>query len=158
MKTAAATELKEEAKTKEKEEEDITAHHMLQGKLKRKEKNKEKVAAATLSKEEAKMTENAPTDYALEEEVRGVKEKKIIKDNLTHSRINDHMRELNSRASAKDNDSDTIKEDSLPQKKKQRESKEKKNDRNKKKERSHSLAPESSPSILKLGQLLETGK
>ena len=40
--------------------------------LKIDEDNNMKVAAATPSKEEAKMTENAPTDYASEEEVRGV--------------------------------------------------------------------------------------
>ena len=76
MKTAAATELKEEAKMKEKEEEDIAAHRMLEeDKLKIKEDKKKKATANTVSKEEAKMKANAPTSDASEEEVRGVNEK-----------------------------------------------------------------------------------
>ena len=42
---------------------------MLEEKLKREEENKMKAAAATASNEEAKMTANAPTYDALEEEL-----------------------------------------------------------------------------------------
>ena len=76
---------------------------------------------------------NAPTADASDEEVRGLKEKKYykegMKDNLTHSNINDHMRELNSGAGAKDDDTNKMEEDPLPQNKKSRESKRRKKDR-----------------------------
>ena len=44
-----------------------------------------------------------------------------MKDNVTHSNINGHLRELNSRAGAKDNDTDKMEEDPFPRKKKSRE-------------------------------------
>ena len=83
-------------------------------KLKRKEyKNKKKKAAAdTASKEETKRTANAPTADALEEEVRGGneknQEKEGMRDNVSHSNINNHLRELNYGAGAKDNDTDKM--------------------------------------------------
>ena len=56
-----------------------------------------KAAATTASKEKLNMTANAPTADAQEEKVRGGndnnQEKVGMKDNLTHSNINDHMRE-----------------------------------------------------------------
>ena len=82
-----------------------------------------------------------------------------MKDNLSHSNINNHLRELNSGAGAKDNDNDKMEEDPLPRNNKSRESKKRENDKkNKEKERSQSLEPESSPSILKEGRFLATGK
>ena len=133
MKTAAATALKEEARMKEKEEEDIAAHRMLQEeKFKIKEEKKEKAAADTVSKEGTKRTANAPTSEALEEEVRGGDEKNQrkegIKDNVTHSNMNDHLRELNSEAGAKDYNTDQMEEDPLPRKKKSREIKKREKD------------------------------
>ena len=128
MKTAADKSLKEKAKTKEIEEKDIAVHQMLEEeKLKiKEEKKKKKAAADTSSKEENKRTANAPTDDALEEEVRGGneynQEKEVIKDNLTHIKINDHLIELNYGAGAKDNDTDKMEEDPLPRKKKSRRS------------------------------------
>ena len=79
----------------------------------------------------------------MEEEVRGGKEKKQekkgMKDYLTHCNINNHLRELNAGAGAKENDTDKMEEDPLPQKKKSRDIKKRKKDGNKKeKERSHS--------------------
>ena len=41
-----------------------------------------------------------------------------MKDNVTHSNINNHMRELNSGACAKYDDTDNMEEDPLPWKKK----------------------------------------
>ena len=65
---------------------------------------------ATASKGEAKRTAKAPTSDASEEEVMGVnynnQEKLGMKDNVTRSNINDHMRELNSGAGAKDDGTD----------------------------------------------------
>ena len=65
-------------------------------KLKRKEEKKKKTAADTASKEETKMTANAPISDASEEEVRGRnsknQEKEGIKDNVSHSNINNHQR------------------------------------------------------------------
>ena len=46
-----------------------------------------------------------------------------MKDSLTHSNINDHLRELNSGAGDKDDDTDKMEEDPLPRKKKSIESK-----------------------------------
>ena len=58
------------------------------------------------------MTANAPTADTSEEEVmRGNKnnqQNKVMKDNITHSNINFHMRELNYGAGAKDNDTDKM--------------------------------------------------
>ena len=77
-----------------------------------------------------------------------------MKDNVTHSNINDHLRELNYDVGAKDNDTDKMEEDPPPRKKKLRESNNTEKDRkNKEKKRSHSPDPESSPSILKDGRL-----
>ena len=78
------------------EEEEIASHHMLEEeKLKIEEEKKMNTATATLSKEEANMTDNAPTDDAPEEELRGVnkknREKGGMKDNVTHSNINNHL-------------------------------------------------------------------
>ena len=82
-----------------------------------------------------------------------------MKDYVTNGSINDHTRELNSVAGAKDDDTDKMEEYPPPQKNKSIESKKRKNYRKKKeKERSHSLDPESSPSILKEGRFMETGK
>ena len=79
------------------------------------------------------MTANAPTADESEEELRGVneknKEKEGMKDNVTHSNINDHLRELNSGADAKDDDTDNIEEDPLPRKNKSRDSKKREKDR-----------------------------
>ena len=65
---------------------------------------------ATASKGGAKRTAKAPTSDASEEEVMGVnynnQEKLGMKDNVTRSNINDHMRELNSGAGAKDDGTD----------------------------------------------------
>ena len=55
-----------------------------------------------------------------------------MKDNLTHSKINDHMKELNYGSGAKDDDTDNTEEHPLPRKKKSRESKKSKKDRKKK--------------------------
>ena len=41
-----------------------------------------------------------------------------MKDNVTHTNINDHLRELNSGADAKDSDTDKMEEDTPPRKKK----------------------------------------
>ena len=164
MKTAADTALKEEAKMKEKEEEYISAHHMLEEeKLKIKEEKKKKAAAAAASKEETKRTANAPTADASEEEVRGGnennQEKEGMKDNVTHRKINDHLRELNPRAGNKDDDTDKMEEDPLPRKKKSIENKKMEKDRkNKEKEIIQYPDPESSPSIIKEGQFSATGK
>ena len=49
-----------------------------------------------------------------------------MQDTLTHSNINDHLRELNSGAGATDDDTDNIEEDPLLRKKKSRESKKRK--------------------------------
>ena len=49
-----------------------------------------------------------------------------MKDNVSHSNINNHLRELNSVAGAKDDDTDKMEEDSLPGKKKSRDSKKRK--------------------------------
>ena len=46
-----------------------------------------------------------------------------MKDNVTHSNINDHMIELNSGAGAKNDDTDKMEEDPPPWKKKSKESK-----------------------------------
>ena len=71
-----------------------------------------KAAAATESKEELKMTVNAPTDDASEQEVKGGnqknQEKVGMKNNVTCSNINEHLRELNSDAGAKYNDTDSM--------------------------------------------------
>ena len=96
------------------------------------------------------MIANAPTPYTLEEEVRGGnknnQEKVGMKYNVTHSNINDHLRELKYDAGAKDNDTDKMEEDPPPREKKLRESKNTEKDRkNKEKKRSHSPDPESSP-------------
>ena len=65
-------------------------------KLKINEDKEKKAAADTTSREEAKRTTNAPTADASEKEVRGEneknQEKRGMKDNVTHSNINDHMR------------------------------------------------------------------
>ena len=39
-----------------------------------------------------------------------------MKDNITHSNINNHLRELNSGAGAKDSDTNKTEEDPLPRK------------------------------------------
>ena len=105
-------------------------------KLKRKEDKKKKVAASTASKEGAERTANTPTADASEEEVREENEKNQEKegtrDNLTHSNINDHMRELNSGAGAKDDDTGKMEEDPLPRKKKSRDINKRKIGRNEK--------------------------
>ena len=111
---------------KEKEEKDITAQCMLEEEnLKRVEDKKMKAVATIASKEEANMTANAPTADVLEEEVRGGNENNQetggMKDNGTHSNINNHMKELNSGAGTKDNDTDKTEEDPPPRKKKSRE-------------------------------------
>ena len=100
------------------------------------------------------MTANAPTNDASEEEVKGGgennQEKGGIKDNVTHSNINDHLRELNVGAGAKDVDTDNMEEYTTPRKNKSREIKRSNIDRkNKEKDKSHSPEPDSSPSILK---------
>ena len=41
-----------------------------------------------------------------------------MKDNVSHSNINTHLREHNSGAGPRDNDTDKMEEDPLPQKKK----------------------------------------
>ena len=96
-------------------------------KLKIKDDKKKEAAADTASKEETKRTENAPTSDASEEEVRGGndknQEKKVMNDNVTNSNINNHLRELNLGAGAKDNDTDNMEEDPLPRNNKSRESK-----------------------------------
>ena len=73
----------------------------------------------------------------MEEEVRGGKEKKQekkgMKDYLTHCNINNHLRELNSGAGAKDNDTDKMEEDTLLRKNKSRENTKRKKERKKKK-------------------------
>ena len=62
-----------------------------------------------------------------------------MRDNVSHGNINNHTRELNSGAGAKDDNTDKMEEDPLPQKKKSRDIKKRKKDGNKKeKERSHS--------------------
>ena len=82
-----------------------------------------------------------------------------MKDNVTHSNINEHMRELNSGAGARDDDTDKMEKYPLPRKKKSRESKNRKEDKkNKEMERSHSPDPESYNSILKEGRFLATRK
>ena len=95
--------------------------------LKRKEEKKKNSVADTSSKEKTKSTSNAPTTDSLEEEVRwrneNNKEKEGIKDNVSHTKINNQMRELNSGAGAKDNDTDNMEEDPLPRNNKSRESK-----------------------------------
>ena len=136
---------------------------MEEEKLKRKEEKKKKAVADTVSKEETKRTANAPTADASEEEVRGVNEKNKdnegMKDNVTHSNIKNHLRELNYGACAKVDDTDKMEEYPLPRKKKSRDSKKRKKYRKKKeKERSHSPDPESSPSILKECRFSKTGK
>ena len=69
-----------------------------------------------------------------------------MKDNVTYSNINDHLRELNSGAGANDNDTDKTEEYLPPRKKKSRDSKKRKKDtKNKEKEISHPLDPESPP-------------
>ena len=113
MEAAIATAPKEGAKMKLKQEEDISSQRMLQEEiLKREDEKKMKSVAATASKKEAKMTVNAPTSDAQEEEVRGGNEnnqdKGGMKDNVTHSNINNHLRELNYGAGAKDDDTDKI--------------------------------------------------
>ena len=113
MKTSAATALKEEENTKEKYYEDIALHSMLEeNKVKRKQDKKKEAEATTASKEEAKRISNAPTADAPEEEVRGEndknQEKEGTRDNLTQSNINDHLRNLNSVAGARDNHTDKI--------------------------------------------------
>ena len=69
-----------------------------------------KAAASTASKDKSKITVNAPTADALDEEVKGGnnnnQEKGGMKYNVTHSNINYHLRELNSGAGDKDNDTD----------------------------------------------------
>ena len=73
-----------------------------------------------------------------------------MKDNVTHSYINNHMRELNSGAGAKVDDTYKMEEDPPTRKNKSRESKKRKKDRkNKEKERSHCPDPESSPQSLR---------
>ena len=157
MKTAAATALKEEANMREKEKEDNASHCMLEeDKFKRKEDKNKKAAAATASKEEAKRIANAPASVESEEKARGEnkksQEKEGLKDNVTHININDHLKALNSGAGSKDDDTDNMEEDHLPQKKKLREINKRENNREyKEKERSHSPDPASSPSILKEG-------
>ena len=75
-----------------------------------------------------------------------------MKYNVTHSNINDHLRELNSGAGAKDDDTDNMEEYPPPWKKKSRYSKKSGKDRkNKEKKESNSPEPEYSPSILKKG-------
>ena len=75
-----------------------------------------------------------------------------MKDNVTRVNINEHLRELNSFAGSKDDDTDKMEQYPLLRKKKSRESKKRKKDsNNKEKERSHSPDPESSPSLLKEG-------
>ena len=68
----------------------------------------------------------------MEEEVRGGDEKNQrkegIKDNVTHSNMNDHLRELNSGAGAKDYNTNKMEEDPLPRKKKSREIKKREKD------------------------------
>ena len=113
-----------------------------------------KASASTNSKEKVDITVNAPTDDAPEEELNaGVKknqQKVGMNNNVTHSNINNHIRELNYGAGAKDNDTDKMEEYPPPKKKKSRESKKRKKDRKKKyKERSHSPEPESSPQSLR---------
>ena len=82
-----------------------------------------------------------------------------MKDNVTHSNINNHLRELNYGAGAKDDDTDKIKKNPSPRKNESIDSKKREKDRkNKDKERSHSLDLESSPSILKKGIFLATVK
>ena len=91
--------------------------------------------------------------------MRRIKKKGGMKDDITHSNVNDHLRELNSGASANDDDTDKMEKYPPPHKKKSRKSKKRGNDRKKKERyRSHSTDPESSPSILKEGQLLATSK
>ena len=91
-------------------------------KLKIKEEKKKKAAADTASKEEKKRTVNVPTADASEEEVSGGikknQENEGVKYNVTHSNINNHLRELNSGAGTKDDDTDKIEEDPFPWKKK----------------------------------------
>ena len=58
------------------------------------------------------MTASAPTADTSEEEVRGGKEKNkekvVMKDYVAHNNINDYMRELNSGAGTKDDDTDKM--------------------------------------------------
>ena len=58
------------------------------------------------------MTANSPTTDASEEDVRGRnkknQEKGGMKDNVTHSNINKHLRELNSGVGANDNYTDRM--------------------------------------------------
>ena len=58
------------------------------------------------------MTANAPTADASQKEVNGGnkknQEKGVMKDNVTHININGHLRELNSVAGVKDNDTDKM--------------------------------------------------
>ena len=69
------------------------------------------------------------------------------------------MVELNSGAGAKEDDTDRMEEDPLPQKNKSRESKKREKGSNtKEKERSNSPDSESSPSIIKEGRFSATGK
>ena len=72
----------------------------------------------------------------MEEELRRGTEKNQenggIKDNVTNSNIKKYLRELNSGAGAKDDDTDNMEEDPLPRKKKSRESKKRRKDRKKK--------------------------
>ena len=65
-------------------------------------------------------------------EIKKNQEKEGMKDNVTHSNINNHLRELNSGAGAKDNDTDNMEEDPLPRNNKSRESKKRKKDSNNK--------------------------
>ena len=51
-----------------------------------------------------------------------------MKDNLDHSNINEHLREMNSGAGTKDNDTDKMEEYPLPRKNKSRESKNREKD------------------------------
>ena len=52
-----------------------------------------------------------------------------MKDNVTHSNINDHLRVLNSVSGTKDDDTNKMEEDTLPRKKKSIESKKREKDR-----------------------------
>ena len=62
-----------------------------------------------------------------------------MKDYLTHCNINNHLRELNSGAGAKDNDTDKMEEYPLPWKNKSRDSK--KTEKYNKKKKGEKLLP-----------------
>ena len=76
------------------------------------------------------MSTNVPTADASEEEVSRVndknEDKEGMKDNVTPSNINNHLRELNYGVGATGDNIDKMEEYSLPQKKKSRKSKKKK--------------------------------